>query len=77
MVLGPFENLTNLGLEPLSEGMCQCEKYSDFEYFSNTVKFTSKSYHFLKEDSQSSDDENKIMRDPKNGKLEFGNIFMN
>jgi hypothetical protein len=21
-----------------SEGMCQCEKYSDFEYFSNTVK---------------------------------------
>ena len=59
-----------------SEGMCQCEKYSDFEYLSNTVKFTSKSYHFLKEDSQSSDDENKIMRDPKNGKLEFGNIFM-
>ena len=44
---------------------------------SGTVKFTSKSYHFLKEDSQSSDDENKIMRDPKNGKLEFGNIFMN
>ena len=60
-----------------SEGMCQCEKYSDFGYFSNTVKFTSKTYHFLKEDSQSSDDENKIMRDPKNGKLEFGNIFMN
>ena len=60
-----------------SEGMCQCEKYSDFEYFSNTLKTTSKSYQYLKEDSQSSDDENKIMRDPKNGKLEFGNIFMN
>jgi len=58
-----------------SEGMCQCVKYSDFEYF--FVKFTSKSSQYLKEDSQSSDDANNITRDPKNGKLEFGNIFMN
>ena len=27
-----------------SEGMCQYEKFSDFEYFSNTVKSTSKLY---------------------------------
>lgn len=54
-----------------SEGMCQSEKYSDFEYFSNTVKSTSKPYQYLKEDSQSSGDENIITRDPKNGKLEI------
>jgi len=60
-----------------SEGMCQYEKFSDFEYFSNTVKSTSKLYRYLKEDSQSSGDESIIMRDPKKGKLEFGNIFMN
>lgn len=57
--------------------MCQYEKFSDFEYFSNTVKSTSKLYRYLKEDSQSSGDESIIMRDPKKGKLEFGNIFMN
>ena len=56
---------------------CQCEKYSDSEYFSNTVKSTSKSYQSLKEDSQSSDDENKIKSYPRNGKHEFGNKFMN
>ena len=59
-----------------SEGMCQYEKFSDFEYFSNTVKSTSKLYRYLKEDSQSSGDESIITRDTKNGKLEFGNIFM-
>jgi len=56
---------------------CQCEKYSDSEYFSNTVKSTSKSYQSLKEDSQSSDDENKIKSYPRNGKHEFGNKFTN
>ena len=60
-----------------SEGMCQYEKFSDFEYFSNTVKSTSKLYRYLKEDSQSSGDESIIMRDQKKGKLEVGNIFMN
>mgnify|MGYP006192089521 CR=1 FL=1 len=49
--------------------MCQYEKFSDFEYFSNTVKSTSKLYRYLKEDLQSSGDESIIMRDPKNGKL--------
>ncbi len=52
-------------------------KYSDSEYFSNTMKSTSKSYQYLKEDSQSSDNDNKIKSHPRNGRDEFGKIFMN
>lgn len=74
---GDDTNFDNKNVSYDSEGMCQYEKFSDFEYFSNTVKSTSKLYRYLKEDSQSSGDESIIMRDPKKGKLEFGNIFMN
>ena len=41
------------------------------------MKSSTKYYQYLKEDSQSSDDDNKIKTHPRNGKDEFGKIFVN